>query len=102
VRDHWNSNELELIGATDELAVAPARADGSLHSYTTTWVVRVGEDLYVRSYRGPAGSWFQAAQRSGHGRIRAGTRPPVPPATRRVDLERADRSGPSIRSQPAA
>jgi hypothetical protein len=36
------------------------------------WVVCVGDDLYVRSYRGRDGAWFRAAQTSGEGWIRAG------------------------------
>jgi hypothetical protein len=71
--NQWNTNELDLISATDELAVAPRRADGSQPTYTTIWVVRVGDDLYVRSYRGPAGRWYRAARRSKEGRIRAGS-----------------------------
>jgi hypothetical protein len=34
-------------------------------------VVRVGDRLYVRSYRGPAGSWYRQALRSRRGRVRA-------------------------------
>jgi hypothetical protein len=40
--------------------------------YTTIWVVRVGDDLYVRSYRGRDGAWFRAVLRRPEGRIRAG------------------------------
>jgi hypothetical protein len=36
------------------------------------WVVRHGDDLYIWSYRGPAGSWYQAAQQTHEGRIIAG------------------------------
>jgi hypothetical protein len=36
------------------------------------WVVRVHDDLYVRSYRGPSGSWYRRARRNGSGRIRVG------------------------------
>lgn len=36
------------------------------------WVVRVGDDLYVRSYRGIDGAWFRHATASGTARIRAG------------------------------
>jgi hypothetical protein len=32
------------------------------------WVVRAGNDLFVRSYRGTDGAWYQLP----HGRIRAG------------------------------
>jgi hypothetical protein len=36
------------------------------------WVVRVGDDLYVRSAYGPGNPWYRRARASGHGRIRAG------------------------------
>lgn len=32
----------------------------------------MGDDLYVRASRGPAGRWFRAAARSHRGRVRAG------------------------------
>ena len=37
----------------------------------TIWVVRLGDDLYVRSYRGTGGSWFRGTQVLHEGRIRA-------------------------------
>jgi len=36
------------------------------------WVVRVGEDLYVRSAGGPDRPWYRRALASDTGRIRAG------------------------------
>ena len=36
------------------------------------WVVRLGADLYVRSYKGSGGSWFRAAQARHEGRVRPG------------------------------
>ena len=36
------------------------------------WVVRVGDDLYVRSAYGPDNPWYRRAKASGAGRIRAG------------------------------
>jgi hypothetical protein len=36
------------------------------------WVVRVGDDLYVRSYRGPSDSWYRRARRNGSGRLSVG------------------------------
>ena len=68
----WSSDERTRVGAADELSIAPYRADGTLRPSVPIWVVRVGEDLYVRSYRGRAGGWFRHALRSGRGRIRAG------------------------------
>jgi hypothetical protein len=69
----WTAEELDKIGAGDELEIAALRPDGSLRPYTTIWVVRVGDDLYVRSYRGRDGAWFRAVLRRPEGRIRAGT-----------------------------
>ncbi len=68
----WTREELATIGAAGELQVAALRPDGSLRPYTTIWVVRVGDDLYVRSYRGRGGAWFRSVLRRPEGRIRAG------------------------------
>ena len=68
----WTSEELERIGFADELEIAPMRGDGTLGRTVPIWVVRVGEELYVRSWRGPDGAWFRAARASQAGRISAG------------------------------
>jgi hypothetical protein len=48
----WTSDELSNIGAAEELEIASLRSDGTLRKPVTIWVVRLGEDLYVRSVRG--------------------------------------------------
>ena len=68
----WTSHELSTIGGADELELAPLRPDGTLRKGVTIWVVRHGDDLYVRSWRGPGGAWFRAAQARHAGHIRAG------------------------------
>jgi hypothetical protein len=68
----WTSDELNTIGTADELEIAPVRRDGTLRTPVTIWVIRLGDDLYVRSYKGSGGSWFRAAQVRHEGRIRAG------------------------------
>jgi hypothetical protein len=68
----WTAEELDTIGAADELRIAALRPDGSLRPYTTIWAVRVGDDLNVRSYRGRDGAWFRSVLRRPEGRIRAG------------------------------
>ena len=68
----WTSDELNTIGSAEELESASVRHDGRLRHPVTIWVVRLGDDLYVRSYRGRGGSWFRAAQVRHAGRIRAG------------------------------
>jgi hypothetical protein len=68
----WTSDELDRIGAAEELKLASVRHDGTLRPYVTMWVVRSGDDLYVRSAYGPNNPWFRHAKASGAGRIRAG------------------------------
>ncbi len=67
----WTADELERIAAADEL-MAPLQRDGTLQKPVTIWVARLGDDLYVRSYRGRGGSWFRVAQVRHEGRIWAG------------------------------
>ena len=69
---NWTADELDRIGRSDELEVSSQRPDGSLRPYVTIWVVRSGEDLYVRSAYGPDNGWFRRAKASDKGRIRAG------------------------------
>jgi hypothetical protein len=38
----------------------------------TIWVVRLGDDLYVRSVNGRTSAWFRAVQVRHEGRIQAG------------------------------
>uniref|UniRef100_A0A7C1FF66 DUF2255 family protein n=1 Tax=Caldilinea aerophila TaxID=133453 RepID=A0A7C1FF66_9CHLR len=68
----WTSEELDKIGNAEELEIAPRRPDGRLRKPLPIWVVRVGDGLYVRSYRGRAGAWYRAAQTTRTGRIWAG------------------------------
>jgi hypothetical protein len=68
----WTSDELEEIAAAEELQLASARRDGTLRRPVTIWVVRHGDDLYVRSVYGRASSWFRGVQARHEGHIRAG------------------------------
>jgi hypothetical protein len=68
----WTDEELGRIGEAQELQLASERPDGTLRSYVTMWVVRVVDELYVRSAHGANNPWFVRAKASGVGRIRAG------------------------------
>jgi hypothetical protein len=68
----WTSDELNKIASADELEITSSRGDGTLRNPVTIWVVRDGDDLYVRSYKGRGGSWYRGAQARHEGRIRAG------------------------------
>jgi hypothetical protein len=68
----WTTDELRKIETAEELELASLRRDGTLRSPVTIWVVRVGDDLYVRSWKGRTGSWFRASQVRHEGHVQAG------------------------------
>jgi hypothetical protein len=68
----WTADELEKIETADELEIASLRSGGTLGSRRTIWVVRVDDDLYIRSVNGHTSDWFRGTQRRRQGRIRAG------------------------------
>jgi len=68
----WTSEELDAIGAAEELDLASVRRDGTLRRPVTMWVVRHGDDLYVRSVNGRGSSWFRGAQARHEAHIQAG------------------------------
>ena len=68
----WTSEELDAIGAAEELNLASVRRDGTLRRPVTMWVVRPGDDVYVRLVNGRGSSWFRGALDRHEARIRAG------------------------------
>jgi hypothetical protein len=102
----WTAEELTRARRADELRIASRRADGSLRRYVTIWVVRLGDELYVRSAYGYDNPWFQR----GFVRVRDGSRPTASSATsrsrsrsptlrpgsRRPTTPKYDRYGPAI------
>ena len=68
----WTSDELTKIGTAEELEIASRRQDGTLRKSTTIWVVRHGDDLYVRPVNGRASAWFRGTQERHEGHIQAG------------------------------
>ena len=68
----WTSEELTRIGAAEELEIASLRDDGTLRKPVTIWVVRLGDDLYVRSVRGRGSAWFRGTQVRHEGHIQSG------------------------------
>ena len=67
---HWTPDELERIGAADELQIATRRDDATLRRRLPIWVVCVGEHVYVRTWHRREGGWFGRAVRSGRARVR--------------------------------
>ena len=68
----WRRDELNKIGTTEELEIAPLRRDGTLRKRVTIWIVRVGDDLYIRSAYERRSAWFRGVQVRHEGRIMAG------------------------------
>jgi hypothetical protein len=68
----WTSDELSKIRAAEELQIASVRRDGTLRKPVTIWVVRHGNDLYVRSVNGRTAAWFRGTQDRHEGHIHAG------------------------------
>ena len=48
----WTNDHLDKIGKAEEVQIAPFRRDGPAGEPVTVWIVRHGDDLYVRSVRG--------------------------------------------------
>lgn len=102
----WTNEDLNRVGEAEELQLASVRNDGTLRPYVTMWVVRVGDDLYVRSAHGPDNPWYRRAKASGAGRIRAGgverhvtfadAAPGAHPAIDAAYHAKYDRYGPAI------
>src|SRR5690348_9657670 len=69
---NWTDDELNKIGTAEELSIASRRADGTLRNPVTIWVVRLNNELYVRSVNGRDSAWFRGVQVRNKGQVRAG------------------------------
>ncbi|BDZ64879.1 DUF2255 family protein [Agromyces mangrovi Wang et al. 2018] len=65
----WTPEELDSLDRTQEIRVAGRRKDGSLRPLTIVWAVVVDGALYVRSYKGADGKWYQGVLRTLAGAI---------------------------------
>ena len=68
----WTRDELNMIGAAEELRIATFRRDGTFRKPVTIWVVRIGDELYLRSAYGRNAAWFRGAEVLREGRVSAG------------------------------
>jgi len=68
----WAKDELDRIGGAEELRIASLRRDGTLRRPVIIWVVRIGDELYVRCANGREGAWFRGVLTRHEGRIWAG------------------------------
>ena len=89
----WTSDELDAIGAAEELKIATLRSDGTLRKPVTVWVVRHGPDLCVRSGYENGAAWFRAKQAA----VKVGSRPV---ASRKTSVSRTPAPPSTTRSTP--
>ncbi|MFI6483589.1 DUF2255 family protein [Nonomuraea sp. NPDC050663] len=68
----WTGDELASIDGAEELRLQSQRSDGSLRAPVTMWVVRAGDEVFVRCMNGRDGAWFGGALTRHQGHIRAG------------------------------
>ena len=66
----WSPAELERIGRAEELQIAAKRADGTLGRAVPIWVVRVGGQVFVRTWYRRDNGWFGRVVGSRRARIR--------------------------------
>ena len=67
----WSQGDLDLLGGAGEVEVSSVRRDGSLSRTRTVWIVRVGDQLYLRSVNGPDAAWYRFTRMFHQGRIEA-------------------------------
>ena len=65
----WNPETLAALADALEVDVTPIAADGSRRSSRTVWSIRVGDELYLRSWKGRGAAWFRDAVATGQGEI---------------------------------
>lgn len=68
----WSKDDLDLIGGAGEVEVSSVRRDGSLSRSRTVWIVRVADQLFLRSVNGPGAAWYRSTRSRHHGRIETG------------------------------
>jgi hypothetical protein len=89
----FDGKTLDDLRERDEVRVETSRGD-AVHR-TIIWVVVDGDDVFIRSVRGPRGRWYRELKDSGDGVLIVGrTRIPIRalPADDDESIERASRA----------
>ncbi|MFL5795865.1 MAG: nitroreductase/quinone reductase family protein [Actinomycetes bacterium] len=66
-----DAEALGHLGDVEEIRIGVRRPDGSTRS-VPIWVVLIGDDIYVRSVRGPEGGWYRRLRANPDGEVRDG------------------------------
>ena len=92
----WSEEELQRFGDAVELRLATVRRDGSLRKAFRVWVVRTGDQVFVRAVGGRESPWFHGARSRHEGRVS------VPGLTADVGLVEWDGSADEVEAIDAA
>lgn len=68
----WTPEDLALFDQAQEIRITTVRKDGSLRRPLPIWIVRVADDLYIRSVNGPDAAWYKGTKVSHEGQISTG------------------------------
>ena len=66
----WTPEQLERIDQSDELQIASRRADGTARPWVPIWAVRVGDQVYVRTWHRRPTGWFGQVLTEPRARVR--------------------------------
>ena len=67
----WTHDDLDLLDGAGQVEVSSVRRDGSLSRARTVRIVRVGDQLYLRSVNGPVAAWYRSTRSRHQGRVEA-------------------------------
>lgn len=67
----WDDSTLDDFGEADEIRIGTPQ--GARQVNVPIWIVRVGTELYIRSFRGPGARWYTRAVAQGRAVIDNGT-----------------------------
>lgn len=66
----WDEGTLDVFGSAEEITI------GTIHNGALVnvpiWIVRVGPDIYIRSFRGTGARWYTRAIKQRHATISTG------------------------------
>lgn len=65
----WDPVVLSALADALEVDVTPIDRDGTRRATRTIWSIGVGDELYVRSWKGRGAVWFQDALATGQGEL---------------------------------
>src|SRR5262249_38045810 len=93
-----DAQTLRLLADEAEVDIETRRRDGSARR-TTIWIVVTGNDVFVRSVRGPDGAWYRAIMRDGEGKLHVGDRGVAVRATAARDAASVERVSAALKEK---